>query len=243
MSDQAGYDVRLEWGREGVEVLGRSCGVLVVVDVLTFSTTVDLVVARGSKVLPLRWRDERARGEAHQRKAVLGVAENGWPARPSRLPDLPNRAMLAVPSPNGATLSAAAAETDAVVLAGCLRNAGAVGAAATGIAGGHPIGVIPAGERWGAGHREGLRPAVEDFLGAGAVVAALADAGTTLSPEAELAAEALAAARPRLTELIANCSSGREVVQAGFADDAVLAAQLDSSRTVPMLVDGVFEAR
>ncbi|WP_370947717.1 hypothetical protein AB5J62_09210 [Amycolatopsis sp. cg5] len=48
---QDGFDVRLEWGREGVETLGAACAVLVIVDVLSFSTTVDLIVSRGGRAL------------------------------------------------------------------------------------------------------------------------------------------------------------------------------------------------
>ncbi|HKN56025.1 MAG TPA: hypothetical protein VJX66_26250, partial [Amycolatopsis sp.] len=58
--EQSDYDVRLEWGGEGVAVLGRECAVLIIVDVLSFSTTTDIVLGRGGRVLPVRWRDERA---------------------------------------------------------------------------------------------------------------------------------------------------------------------------------------
>ncbi|WP_440899807.1 hypothetical protein [Actinosynnema sp.] len=37
---QQGCRVRLEWGGEGVSALGGECAVLVVVDVLSFSTAV-----------------------------------------------------------------------------------------------------------------------------------------------------------------------------------------------------------
>ena len=49
---QPGHALRLEWGPEGVAELGAHCAVLIVVDVLSFSTTVDLTTARGGRVRP-----------------------------------------------------------------------------------------------------------------------------------------------------------------------------------------------
>ncbi len=59
MFAQDGHDLRVEWGAEGVAGLGRECAVLVIVDVLSFSTTVDLVTGRGGRVRPVRWRGGR----------------------------------------------------------------------------------------------------------------------------------------------------------------------------------------
>jgi 2-phosphosulfolactate phosphatase len=39
---QDGYDVRLEWGREGVVMLGTRCVVVVIIDVLSFCMAVDV---------------------------------------------------------------------------------------------------------------------------------------------------------------------------------------------------------
>ena len=124
-----GYDVRLDWGGEGVAALGRECAVLVVVDVLSFSTTTDLVVGRGGRVLPVRWRDERGVAQARAAGAVV-AGEGAFTLRPSSVTEIPPGTLLALPSPNGATLCAAAAATGAHVLAGCLRNASAVAAKA-----------------------------------------------------------------------------------------------------------------
>ncbi|MEV7549530.1 2-phosphosulfolactate phosphatase [Amycolatopsis sp. NPDC089917] len=239
---QAEADIRLEWGPEGVEALGGNCAVLVVVDVLSFCTTTDLVLGNGGRVLPVRWRDQRGEEAAKERGAIL-AGENAWTLRPSSVTEIPSGTLLALPSPNGATLCDAAATTGAEVLAGCLRNATAVAARAAELADGAPIGVIPAGERWGVDIRGAqefgpLRPCVEDQLGAGAIVAALNDYGR-LSAEACLAA--IAAKSIDIAEALTECSSGRELAAAGHGNDVTLAALLDTSSTVPVLRNGILE--
>ena len=215
---------------------------LIIVDVLSFSTTTDLVLGRGGRVLPLRWRDERGAAEAQAAGAVL-AGEDAWTLRPSSVTEIPSGTLLALPSPNGATLCAAAATTNAQVLVGCLRNASAVAAKAQQIADGRPVGVIPAGERWGVDLTTGsttfgpLRPCVEDQLGAGAIVAALRG---QRSAEAELAAAAWAATD--VPAALRACTSGRELAAAGHGDDVILAAQQDVSDTVAGLADGILEA-
>jgi 2-phosphosulfolactate phosphatase len=253
---QDSFDLRLEWGREGVAALGPRCAVLIVVDVLVFTTTVDIALGRGGRVLPLPWRDERAveaaraAGATLTRSGLAGIERqdglradpgHGWTLRPSSLVELPEGTFLAISSPNGATLSAAAADTGAAVLAGCLRNASAVAAAAAAIAGDAPIGIIPAGERWRDTAEKRLRPGIEEILGAGAIAAAIG--GRRASAEAELAALTYRAAGKRVPELVADSVSGRELIDAGVPDDVRLATEVDASPVVPLLTEGVFAAR
>src|SRR5215207_1526568 len=207
--EQHGYHIRMEWGREGVATLAPVCAVVVVVDVLSFSTAVDVAVGRCASVLPLRWTAGQPPDEAAVPVGVVVAGRRGsgaWSLSPSSLVDLPAGTRFALPSPNGATLSAAAAGMGAVVMAGCLRNAAAVAGAAAALHG--AIGVIAAGERWPDG---GLRPAAEDLIGAGAVVAALVALGVTgCSPEAAAAADAFdGATRRGLAAQLSACSSGR----------------------------------
>lgn len=238
---QAGFDVRVDWGGDGLAALADQCAVLVIVDVLSFSTSVDIATGRGGRVLPVRWRDERGI-EAARRAGAIPAGEGPWTLRPASLVELPAGTFLALPSPNGATLCATAAGSGATVFAGCLRNAGAVARAARAVAGEGSIGVIAAGERWGVTGGP-LRPCVEDLLGAGAVVAALTDnGGLKASPEAEIAAGAYRAARDRLDAVLAECASGRELTAAGHRADVTLAAQVASSDVAPRLIDGVLEA-
>lgn len=254
--EQHGHDLRLEWGGDGVRALGEDCAVLVVVDVLVFTTSVDIVLGRGGRVLPLPWRDERGQRLAREAGATLvpsgltgletahlGADRSaGWSLRPSSLVDVPAGTFLGIASPNGATLCAAAARTGATVLAGCLRNATAVAAAAHTIAAGRPIGVVAAGERWRDTEDKRLRPSIEDWLGAGAVAAAIPAAAP--SPEAELARMSFRAAGERLAGLVSGSVSGRELIEAGLPGDVTLAADVDSSDAVPLLTgEGVLERR
>lgn len=232
---QDGYDVRLEWGREGAGLLGELCAVVVVVDVLSFCTAVDVAVSRGGSVLPLPWSDEQLTARYG---AVLAGRRGapGWTLSPSSLLGLPAGTRLALPSPNGATLCALAARSGTTVLAGCLRNAAAVARTAQYLAAGGPVGLVPAGERWEL-PGEPMRPALEDMLGAGAIAAVLPGA---FSPEAELAAQQFAAASSRgLRGVLAASASGRELVADGFAADVVLAAAPDASDAAPRLRGGM----
>ena len=234
---QDGYDVRLEWGREGVALLGPHCAVLVIVDVLSFCTAVDVAVERGATVLPLPWADERAADAAARAGAVLAGSRciHGLSLSPASLREIPAGTRLALPSPNGSALCALAQRGGAHVLAGCLRNAAAVARTAQRLARGGPIGLVAAGERWALAG-EPMRPALEDVVGAGAVAAVLPGA---FSPEAELAAAQFSAARSRgLHGVLAASASGRELLGDGFAADITLAAAHDSSDAAPHLHDG-----
>lgn len=235
---QRAYRVRLEWGVEGAALLAAECAVVVVVDVLSFCTSVDIAVGRGAAVLPQRYDDSRAAArEAAAHDAVPAGSRHGdGPSlRPSSLVGLPVGTRLALPSPNGATLCTTVAATGVAVFAGCLRNASAIATAALDAAGDGAIGLVPAGERWPGGT---LRVAVEDAVGAGAVAAALT--GDTLSPEAASAMAQFRAARDQgLETILAATASGRELIADGFGADVTLATAYDTSAAAPRLRDGV----
>jgi len=74
---QGAYDVRCEWGRHGVELLARECAVVVIVDVLSFCTSVDVAVGRGARVLPQRWHNPYAAREAATPGALMFEATSG----------------------------------------------------------------------------------------------------------------------------------------------------------------------
>lgn len=211
--DQSTYQVRLEWGAPGLDRLA-SADVVVVVDVLRFSSTVADAVASGSSV--------------SLEDAV------GW-------------------SRNGAAVAARAAEF--VVLVGSLRNASAVARAVATVQERRQartsVAVIAAGEADAAG---AVRFAVEDHLGAGAVIAALTDLGIDhTAPDAAVAAEGFRALKRALRHMISASGSAREIAEgvdateritsAGLVPSStVAAAELDAHDVVPVLRDGLFVA-
>src|SRR6478735_9666922 len=232
---QDDFAYRFDWGPSGLRALAPEAEVLVLVDVLRFTTAVCAALEAGATVLPYRWADDGAVEFAAANGAVLaGLRERGEPSlSPTDLLRLRPGTRLVLPSPNGAALAVAAAQHGARhVLAGCLRNATAVATAAAALAGGGPIAVLAAGERW-HGATGPLRPAVEDLIGAGAVLAALDPAASIshpgCSPEAAGARAAFVAARPRLDVMLATCTSGRELIARGWDDDVAVAADLDAT--------------
>lgn len=235
--DQSGWDLRFDWGLDGLRNLAPASDVVVVVDVLRFTTAVDVAVGRGALVFPYRWHDGSELAYAGERGAVLAERTTStapgppWSLSPNSLSNLPSGQALVLPSPNGSTLCADATAAGArAVFAGCLRNATLSSMAATAAArsGSGVVSVIAAGERWG-GTDGALRPALEDLIGAGAILGAAAAAGARPSPEARHAIASFEAARPNLAEVLSTCASGRELIGRGMEVDIGWAADFDVS--------------
>lgn len=246
MYRQVDAGVRFEWGASGAEALVDPSGALVVIDVLSFTTSVTVAVERGAEVYPYRWRDDSATAFAHEHEAQLAVGrhevtpQHPWSLSPAALaeaPEMPDR--LVLPSPNGSTIAATAASSGALVVAAALRNASAVAEWLHGQGYGgleRPVVVVAAGELWESDNT--LRPAAEDLLGAGAVIDGLARLGSILSMESTLAARAWSTSSPSL--VLADCSSGRELTADGYEADVLIAGEVDASRVVPVMRDGAF---
>ncbi len=251
--------LRVEWGPVGGVQVARYAAesgaavCAVVVDVLSFTTTVSVALDRGMTVHPYRWGEDGAEQFAREHGAVLAMsrrrarAEGGVSLSPGSIRQSAARRIV-LPSPNGSTITALLDEAGATVVAASLRNRRAVGTWLVGwlqsLGREEPvIVVVPAGERWPDGS---LRPAAEDLWGAGAVVAALVerlpheDGPMLLSPEAQLASAAYVQVGGSLGHALGACASGRELVEAGFSDDVSIAAELDASPQVPVLRDGAF---
>lgn len=233
---QVGFNARFEWGEAGIRTLSPDVGVLVIVDVLSFTTAVEAATTRGAIVFPYPFRDSTAQAFADEKGAVLAVgrhavsAERPYSLSPGTFAGLAAGTRVVLPSPNGSHLSTAAGRTH-VTVAGCLRNARGVAEWAQSFD--QVVGVIAAGEL----RRDGsLRFAIEDLVGAGAILSHFPE--DQRSPEGSIAVAAFESMRGDLAGVLAQCASGRELVQIGFADDVRLAAELDASTTVPVLRPG-----
>ncbi|MFE3445041.1 2-phosphosulfolactate phosphatase [Nocardia sp. NPDC059180] len=246
---QGDFDVRLDWGPLGATTVRAD--VSVVVDVLSFSTSVTVAVERGMRVFPFRWKGEHAEKFAAMNNAVLAVGRLEATKRGSvPAPSLSPAGLLAceliprlvLPSPNGSAIAEALRATGSTIAAGCLRNASAVAEwLVPALESRRSVAVVAAGERWS--DDDSLRPALEDHLGAGAILSRLVALGygDRFSPEAWAAVDLFDAGVDHLSERMHNCVGGRELTSKGFSADVDVAADIDASSLVPVLVDGAFD--
>ncbi|MFP5317273.1 MAG: 2-phosphosulfolactate phosphatase [Acidimicrobiia bacterium] len=227
--------MHLEWGRAGLREAGRQADVVVVVDVLSFTTAVTVAAEHDVVVHPIRPGEPYAASVARRLGAHL-AGKRGAAAvslSPGTLACLDAGERVVLASPHGATLALEAAATGASVVAASLRNAAAVGR----WLGDHQrrVVVIAAGETW----RDGApRTAIEDLLGAGALLSHFPAA--TVSAEARVAAEAFRGCRGEMEAILRGSTSGRELAALGYVEDVICASQLDASTVVPVLADGAF---
>ena len=226
-----------EWGIEGKRIFDGRVGAIIIVDVLSFSTCVDIAVARGASVHPFAYgnhnvAEEFAMSLGAEIAGPRGNSGYRYSLSPGSLSTIAAGARLVLPSPNGSAISAT--PRSAHVLAGCLRNVSAVAKKATALSEGRSIAVIPAGERWADGS---LRPAIEDLLGAGAILHAL---GLPCSPEAEVARLAFLGIRGCLAELVRGSVSGEELIRRGYPGDVDAAIEYDVSAVAPLLLNGAY---
>lgn len=233
--DQSVFDLRCEWGEHGLATLAPAAQLVVIIDLLSYSTTVDIALDRGAEVYPHPWKDASADARARELGATLatGRGKGGFSLSPaSMLRAMPGQKIV-LPSPNGAALSVKAAAIAPHVICASFRN---LSAAARYAAAFSPIAILPAGERW---PDNSLRPAVEDIACAGALIEKLPG---TRSPEATAAVGIWQAFRHDLRANLLACASGRQLVEMGYPADVEMAAEIDVSTLVPVLCDGRYTA-
>lgn len=238
--------VHVEWGRIGARLAAERGDAVVIVDVLSLTTTLTMAAEAGidAYVRSAEELDEHggAPAVAEELGATLAVGKRR--AEPGQIslspatfvrPPLIRSALFS--SLNGAAAIAAAAASP-LVAAACLRNRSAAARLVARWLADHDgarVTVVASGEHWSSvAPVDGFRPAVEDLLGAGAVVEALlrGDGGLVASTEARAAAALYGAVG---VAGFADLVGARELRDAGFADDVTLAADVDVTTVVPVL--------
>jgi 2-phosphosulfolactate phosphatase len=236
---QSGYRCRLEWGRDGARAAAQRGDVLVIVDTLSFSSAVATAVHHGAVICPAALDDDVAEFAARHH-AELAVHRLDTPAKgrfslsPIAYVGVTPGTAIVLPGPNGGTCSRLGREVRHLFV-GALVNARAVAAAVARVleASDLAVSVIACGERWKTPGEDGaLRFAIEDYLGAGAVLSALTHAR---SPEAEVCVAAFAGARGELARILWDCASGRELRGMGYPGDVSHSAKLDLYDAVPVM--------
>lgn len=250
---QQSYEVRFDWGRDGLRGIAPGAGVIVVIDAISFTTTVEMAVALGLQVQP--FAGLRAEAEALDAAGSFGDArlagrrgDPGISLSPSSMTEQNaaefGASRAVIPSLNGSRLSTLAAEYGVPVVAASLRNRTAVARwilqHQARIGHRAMVAIVAAGE---VRTDETVRFAVEDLLAAGAVIDALGAVGIdACSPEAAAACAAYTGLARGIRHMFTASVSGGELLKDDQRADIEVAYQTDASSTVPLLVDGVYVA-
>lgn len=247
MFDQSPYECRMEWGQRGAREAAERGDITIIVDVLSFSSTVTAAVNAGAVVYPHPPPANEAAGKYAAElgaELVRGRAEaaksGGHSLSPLSFGPNDSGSRFVLCSLNGAACSWAAAKVPALFV-GCLLNGAAVARAAndwqrrTGAA----ISVIACGERWSSPQNDenNIRPCIEDYLGAGLILSQLSG---SKSPEAAVCIGAFGHARAGLEPLLWDCGSARELREWGYGQDVAYCLRQDVFDVAPMLKEGRF---
>ena len=238
--NQSPYVCRVEWGRRGAREAAERGDIIVIVDVLSFSSTVISAVNYGAIIYPYPPNlNGKSYAEEVEAEYILGRAEAAKIGKPTLSPvsftqEHSNKKYV-LTSLNGAFCTWIASKVPALLI-GSLLNASSVSSVANQLSlqSNANITVVPCGEQWNEvrEYENCLRPSIEDYLGAGAILSYL---NGDKSPEAKVCIGAFQTAKQNLSELIWECGSGQELRQKGFEDDVRHCSRLNVFQTVPIL--------
>ena len=227
---------RLEWGIRGARRAAQRGDIVVIVDTLSFSTTVTTAVAAGAHIIPTFDKANSAE-YAERMGAEAAVSRKDVPAKgrfslsPLTMLEATEKQRIVLPSPNGARCSLAGAGSP-MVCAGTIVNARAAASLIQekAIDIGCDVSLIACGEAEDPYNPDAaIRFALEDFLGAGAVAGHL---DAEKSPELRAAEAAFGVAVSNILNELLGCESGKEMAGTGFRRDVEFAAHADSIEAV-----------
>jgi len=219
------------WGRDGVTYYGAFFSAIVIVDVLSFCTTVDIALSKQCLVIPTALKDEeQLLALAKKQRAVLAKKRNesGVTLSPSSMRNLNPKQIILLPSPNGSTLMDMASCFEKPVFAGCFRNSRVLSDFLN-LKKFFPVLFVAAGERFSNAM---LRPSLEDYWGVGSILANLNGDKTI---EAEDAIRSFKSVAGDITSNLEACESGRELIVHGYGQDVELAGKFNASNNISVL--------
>ena len=238
---------KIDWGQRGALRAAKRGDVLVIVDTLSFSTAVATAVHHGGLVCLCPEEEDPVKlAKRIGGEAAVGRADAPQKGRFSLSPltyvDLEPGTRIVLSSPNGATCSHYSRQVP-YLFVGALVNARAVAAAVSHVLNeidsSGCVTVIACGERETAlPENNPIRFAVEDYLGAGAILSYL---GFEKSPEARVCQSAFVDNKKDMPSILWECESGRELRAGGFGRDVEFAAQLNLYDSVPILHEVFFK--
>jgi 2-phosphosulfolactate phosphatase len=107
--NQSEFDLRCEWGLQGVTQLASISDVVVIVDILSFSTCVEIATNNDAMIFPYQWKEQSALDYAKSVQGELAsskrTSNNGYSLSPTSLINIPAGTKLVLPSPNGSLLT------------------------------------------------------------------------------------------------------------------------------------------
>jgi 2-phosphosulfolactate phosphatase len=225
----------VDFGPEGANSAAQKGNIVVIVDVLRFSTTVSTAIANGFTIVPCA-----TRAEAEEMSGKTGVTRYSLSPLDYMNPKNPEEVILV--SPNGAAC-AKALWKDTLGFIGCFLNAGSLARVLNDIAStlAKDVALIAAGEVR-EDQENDLRTrrfSIEDFLGCGFILSVLK---MRLTAEADLCMRAFDASRRDYTALIRNSLSGQYLINRRYGDDITHAVQRNIYGIVPVVERGRFVA-
>jgi len=221
-------------GPQGLRQAHRNHDIIVIVDVLRFSSAVTTAIANRFEIIPA------APLEAARRMAEeggLALAGSTGQARYSLSPiDYLNPSepeTVVLFSPNAAHCAAQVDGGPAFI--GCFLNARAVARITERMSReeGRNIVLMAAGERLEEEH--GRRFAIEDYLACGMI---LSESGMDMTAEAEMCQRCYEACKMDFAELVKGGQSGQSITARGLAFDLSHCLQRNIYEVVPLLAGG-----
>ncbi|MEE9441558.1 MAG: 2-phosphosulfolactate phosphatase [candidate division Zixibacteria bacterium] len=236
------FKCHFDWYPEGALRAADRGDIVIIVDVLSFSTSVAYAVSNRAIIIPCS-HPNMAEEIAFREKAVISVSrpdvssKGKYSLSPATFLDIKAGERVILVSPNGARCCLNSNGAYKVIIGG-LVNAQAIADYVAEFMKifEKSVTVIACGEREYGSYDGILRRAEEDYLGAGAIISQLQCGKTN---EALLCENCFIERQKDFKTEISNCQSGIELRELGYNKDIKLAIELNCLKVVPVYENGI----